>query len=151
MYRSSRQIDRYGAYAGYHFMRELLVRRGARTLLTLGGDGQVAPLHLETVMSRQFQGVWIPAEIWLIEGIDATEKCLMIEIDSFCRSGVCYAGNDHFARLFGCSISTITRSISHLIKLGLIRANYERTKEGTIRTLVRQPLVKLTSAHWSIH
>ena len=87
-------------------------------------------------MSREFQGIWIPAHIWLAD-LTAEEKLLWAEIASFCRSGHCYATNEHFEKLCGCSKATIKRSIASLIKKGLIVAKYEPNKDGTIRTLTQ--------------
>ena len=98
-------------------------------------------------MSRAFRGVWVPASIWLSTEIDAIEKVILIEIDSFDSSNICYASNIHFAVLCGCSESTVKRAITNLIQKGYIVASYEKTKKGTVRTLI--PRVSVTRAHGS--
>ena len=99
-------------------------------------------------MNRTFRGIWIPAEIWLLEGITANEKVILMEIDSLASSNVCYASNEHFEKLCGCSESTVKRSIANLIKLNLITASYKKTKNGTTRII--KPRVKLTCVDGSI-
>lgn len=73
--------------------------------------------------NRKFKGVWFPADIWVDKNLSFLEKGLLIEIDSLTdeESGqYCYASNQYFAEFFNCSQSSITNSISRLVKLGYI-------------------------------
>ena len=70
--------------------------------------------------NRDFKGVWIPKEIYLLEGLSWTEKILLVEIDSLDNSGGCYASNEYFAKFLGKSSNQISVSIAKLKKLGLI-------------------------------
>jgi hypothetical protein len=72
-------------------------------------------------MERAFKGVWIPAEIWLNEGLSVMEKVLYAEIDSFCGSGKeCFCSNAHFAHLLQVSERQVQRLLVSLEKKGII-------------------------------
>ena len=121
--RSSRQIDRLGAYAGYHFQRELLVRRSARTLLTPGGDGQVAPLHLETLVESPRPAYYaiIPAPVRYDRTVCSSAKLLYGEITALCeKKGYCWASNSYFADLYSVSDRSITTWLGELVRGGHI-------------------------------
>jgi len=73
-------------------------------------------------MNRDFKGVWIPKEIFLDERLSATEKILLVEIDSLDNGkDGCWASNDHFTQLCQCSERTISRAITKLKNLGFIK------------------------------
>lgn len=70
-------------------------------------------------MKRDFKGVWIPAQVWLDKELTAIQKVLLAEIDSFTsRDQVYFKSNETIAEEMGCSVSTVKRSVQHLISLG---------------------------------
>lgn len=74
------------------------------------------------MMDRAFKGVWVPKEIWLDRELTLLDKAIMIEIDSLDRSDVgCWASNEHFASMFGCTSRKVSDSVSKLIKCGYVR------------------------------
>lgn len=85
-------------------------------------------------LSRGFKGVWIPREVWLSDKLTMIEKIIFVEIDSLDSLGQgCFASNKYLAEFCGCSVPTVTRSISKLSKLGLI--NFEGSgKQRKIKT-----------------
>lgn len=71
---------------------------------------------------REFEGIWIPREIWLNEELGALDKVILAEITSLDRNEEhCYAGNDYLARFCQCSENKVSKSISKLKKLGYIK------------------------------
>lgn len=73
-------------------------------------------------VSRDFKGMWIPREIWLDKRLSLVDKALLAEIDSFSTTKEgCFASNKYFAKFFGVSESTITKSIKKLKEYKLIR------------------------------
>lgn len=54
-----------------------------------------------TNQSRDFKGVWIPAEYWLDPNLTVMEIMFITEIDSLDRGDGCFASNNHFADFFG--------------------------------------------------
>jgi|GEM_PF-1211388 len=82
-----------------------------------------------TATPRKFQGVWIPADIWLDRGLSITEKVMLVEIGSLQDDERgCYASNAHFAEFFGLSISRVSEIISALAAKGLVEI--EQIREG---------------------
>ncbi|WP_080642126.1 helix-turn-helix domain-containing protein [Pseudomonas sp. CK-NBRI-02] len=80
-------------------------------------------------IQRKFQGVWIPASLWLDHSLSTNEKVMLVEIGSLeddMRG--CYATNAHFAEFFGLSVSRVSEIISGLAERGLIAI--EQIREG---------------------
>lgn len=72
-------------------------------------------------MERDFKGVWISSEIWLNPQLTAQDKVIFAEINSLdVGDKGCYASNEYLAEFCGCSVPTVSRSISKLIELGLL-------------------------------
>ena len=71
--------------------------------------------------NRNFQGVWIPKEIYLSQELNWTEKILLIEITSLDNEEHCIASNKYFADFLGVNEFTISHAISKLKKLGYIK------------------------------
>lgn len=70
---------------------------------------------------RRFDGVWIPAEIWLSETLSLIDKIVLTEINSLDNEETgCYASNQYLAKFCQCSERKITDSITKLKKMGLI-------------------------------
>ena len=58
--------------------------------------------------------------------LSAQEKLLFAEITALTsKDGVCFAGNEYFADLYGLSTVTISIQISALVKEGFIKIEYE--------------------------
>ncbi|WP_286751275.1 helix-turn-helix domain-containing protein [Pseudomonas sp. UBA2522] len=78
---------------------------------------------------RKFQGVWIPASLWLDRSLSTNEKVMLVEISSL-EDDVrgCFATNAHFAEFFGLSVSRVSEIISGLAERGLL--NVEQIREG---------------------
>lgn len=71
---------------------------------------------------RKFQGVWIPATIWLDRSLSITEKVMLVEINSLEQPDRgCYAGNDYFSGFFDLSKSRVSEIISNLAAKNLVR------------------------------
>ena len=69
-------------------------------------------------LTRDFKGIWIPKEIWLDERLNTIDKIILLEIDSLDSSDEgCYASNKYLANFCQCTETTISTSISKLIKL----------------------------------
>lgn len=69
-------------------------------------------------LTRDFKGIWIPKEIWLDERLNTIDKIILLEIDSLDSSDEgCYASNKYLANFCKCTETTISTSISKLIKL----------------------------------
>lgn len=81
-------------------------------------------------MQRDFKGIWIPKELWLLKDLNLTEKIMLIEIDSLDNENGCFATNDYFANFFGLSKGRISKIINNLVKRGYINSELEY-KEGT--------------------
>lgn len=84
---------------------------------------------------RDFKGVWIPKEIWLDNRLTAVEKVLLIEIDSLSGGELgCIKTNETLAEFCQCGVRTVTRSISNLKDLGLIRVESFDGRKRVLRS-----------------
>jgi len=63
---------------------------------------------------RKFEGVWIPADLWLSKDLTITEKCLLREIESLSQEGYCYASNKHLSEFLGVSVRAVTDLLGKL-------------------------------------
>lgn len=84
---------------------------------------------------RQVKYIVCPLEVFLDTRLDATEKILLMRIDSFCKVGDgdgCYASNEYLASFCGCSDRKISQSISHLKEIGYIE---QKSFDGRRRAL----------------
>lgn len=70
--------------------------------------------------NRRFEGIWIPANIWLSEELTMQEKIFLVEIKSLDNEQGCFASNEHFGKLFQLSKSRCSEVISKLKEKGLI-------------------------------
>lgn len=71
---------------------------------------------------REFKGIWIPREVWLDSKLNALDKVIFAEIDSFSSIGkVCFQNNATIAEFCQCSESKVSKTVSKLIDLGYIR------------------------------
>jgi len=87
---------------------------------------------MDITHNRAFRGIWIPAEIWLENEINALEKILLVEINSLDNEMGCIAGNDYFAGFLGITTIRVSQMIKKLKNEGYI---YEASFDGRVRTL----------------
>lgn len=86
-------------------------------------------------MTEVARYITCPIEVFNDERLDATEKILLMRIDSFCRFGDgdgCYASNDYLSDFCGCSDRKISSSLTKLKELGYIE---QRSFDGRKRIL----------------
>lgn len=70
---------------------------------------------------REFKGIWIPAEIWIDNRLNALDKVIFAEIDSFSSIGkFFFQNNSTIAEFCQCSESKVSKTISKLIDLGYV-------------------------------
>ena len=75
----------------------------------------------------------IPATVRYSQELKANEKLLYGEITALSnKNGYCYAQNRYFANLYGVSIETVSRWLSHLQKLGFIKIEIKRNENKEI-------------------
>ena len=94
-------------------------------------------------MNRDFKGVWIPREIWLCPDLTFIEKCLLIEIDSLDNDEHCFASNEYLAKFLDCSPTSISKGISKLKKMGLVRLESFDGRTRQIRSNLKAALHNL--------
>lgn len=102
-------------------------------------------------MERDFKGVWIPKHIFLNSDLSALDKILLVEIDSL-DSGEkgCFASNKYLAEFCQCSESAVSKSISKLIKLGLLCIKNFDGRRRELKSLINSQ-VKNNSQHSKIY
>lgn len=66
--------------------------------------------------NREFEGVWIPKELWLDKDLSVMEKILLKEIQSFESVNGCFASNKHFAQFLSITESRVSQLVSSLVK-----------------------------------
>ena len=70
---------------------------------------------------RDFKGVWIQKEILLDDRLNTIDKIILMEIDSLdATEEGCYASNKYLSEFCKCTETTISTSISKLVKLGYL-------------------------------
>ena len=75
-------------------------------------------------MSKQTDGVWIPAELFEDENLTEKEILYYAKIKMLQGDTGCYATNNYFAELFGRSKKTVSIIINSLIKKGYLKPSY---------------------------
>lgn len=90
-----------------------------------------------TNQSRDFKGVWIPAEYWLDPNLTMMEIMFITEIDSLDRGEGCFASNNHFADFFGVTPGRASQIVKSLEKKGYVEVTYERNGKQVVRRLIR--------------
>ena len=86
----------------------------------------------ELTMKRKFTGVWIPAEVYLDEDLNWTEKILFLEITNLDIDKGCFASNKYFQDLLGVSDSIVSKYLTKLINCGYIYEDSASTKFSRI-------------------
>jgi hypothetical protein len=66
------------------------------------------------------RGVYIPPEIWNLDGLSIPERVLLAEIAFLASNGACFASNNHFGRLLGCSASNARKMVYKLVDAGFV-------------------------------
>lgn len=90
------------------------------------------------MMQRKFQGVWIPADLWLDRSLSFNEKVMLVEIASLQDDERgCYASNGYFAEFFGLSNSRVSEIISGLKDKGLINVEFIKQGKQVIERQIR--------------
>jgi hypothetical protein len=92
----------------------------------------------EQPAQRRFQGVWIPADLWLDRSLSLVEKAMLAEISSLeTNDKGCYASNKYFAEFFSLSPSRVSEIISSLSKKGHIGVTLIRRDKQIVRREIR--------------
>jgi hypothetical protein len=85
---------------------------------------------------RKFEGIWVPKALWFNPDLRPVEKLIALEVHSLDKTDKhCFAGNDHFAELFGLGVATVTRTIKALEEKSIIKTTTKPSKTGTKRTI----------------
>lgn len=93
-------------------------------------------MNIQNNMEREFEGVWIPKEIWLSSELTALEKIIFVEIKSLDKSDKgCWASNEYLADFCQCSISKITQAVKKLINLKYIEVTNFDGRHRVIRVI----------------
>lgn len=84
---------------------------------------QSIKLKSELNISRDFKGIWIPREIWLLNTISIESKCLWGEMNSLLdrEIGGCYASDEYLAKFMGCKITKLKVLLKELRDHGLLK------------------------------
>jgi len=89
-------------------------------------------------IQRKFQGVWIPAELWLARDLSITEKVMLVEIGSLADDARgCFASNAHFAEFFGLSISRVSEIINGLAEKKVVSIEQIRQGKQVVERRIR--------------
>lgn len=79
--------------------------------------------------ARKFEGVFIPATIWLSKEFTWIEKIILTEIKSLSKKhSYCFASNDYLSKFTGASIRAVSQTISMFRELGLIDVIFDGRK-----------------------
>lgn len=96
-------------------------------------------------MSREFKGVWIPAEVWLDPRLTLVEKALLAEIDSFTgNEKFFYKSNETIKQEYQVSRPTITRALKKLSDLDMITVHFD----GRVRRIFAHAACSKVSNRW---
>ena len=86
-------------------------------------------------LQRDFQGVWIPKEIWLSDQLSLIEKVLFVEIRSLDNEHGCYASNKYLGDFFGIHPRRIAAHIASLKSKGFIFVTITNRNDRVIRVV----------------
>ena len=70
--------------------------------------------------SKEFEGLWIPREVFEMEGLSLNQKIIYAMIQNLSSDQPCYASNHYIGQILNISERQISRQISLLKKLGNI-------------------------------
>jgi hypothetical protein len=88
-------------------------------------------------MHRDFKGIWIEKEIWLITGLKPVYRVFLAEISSLDSGMGCFAKNQHFADMFGLSRNRCSEIITMLFDRGFIRIEIGETITSNSARIMR--------------
>jgi hypothetical protein len=88
-------------------------------------------------LSRSFQGIWIPADIWLREDLLPLEKILLAEIQSLenPEKGGCFASNEYLSKFLGIKERRLQEMLSNLKEKKLIEVASFDGRQRVLRTI----------------
>ena len=90
----------------------------------------------------------IPAQVRYDKSLPDKAKLLYGEISALVNAeGFCFASNDYFARLYGCTIGTIARQMGQLEKAGYILRELEKDQTGQVVRRKIMLAVSTSDAH----
>lgn len=70
---------------------------------------------------RRFDGIWIPANVWLNKDLSPLDKIILAEVNSLDDDEThCFASNEYLAEFCQCSERKVTESLGKLKSLGFI-------------------------------
>ena len=96
-------------------------------------------MQYEDTPTREFKGIWIPAEIWEDETLTVNEKILYLEIDSFTSNDKsCFISNEHIAKLLHVSENAASKILNSLVKKRLIIVTKFDGRKRYIQSVARQ-------------
>jgi len=86
-------------------------------------------------MNRDFKGIWIPKEIWLVPGLSKMSVILWAEIHSLYspKHGGCYASNDYLCEFIGVKERQLQKYLRELKDAGLLE---QKAFNGRFRILL---------------
>lgn len=89
-------------------------------------------------MSRAFQGIWIPKEIWLNQSISMQAKCLWAEIHSLYseEQDGCFASNDYLCEFMGLKLRRLQELLRELKDAGLLVQSSFNGRQRILKALV---------------
>jgi len=88
-------------------------------------------------MHREFKGVWIPKELYLLKQLSWIDKLILIEVDSFSSNELeCFVSNDHLAEFTQASVSSIEKAVSKLVKAGYLTRTRKKINGKSTRFLL---------------
>lgn len=92
---------------------------------------------------RDFQGLWIPAALWMDRTLSITQKVILLEVRSFQRNGMpCFVSNEHLASLCNVTSSAIEKALKLLVQQGHLKrwTEYDGKKRTRLMTVVNPHL-----------
>jgi len=116
-------------------------------------------MQINNSLHRNFEGVWIPKDIWLDNNLTIMQKCMFVEIKSLDNEDNeykgCFATNRYFAEFFGISVVQVSNHISKLKSKKYIKevsfdgkvrvlkccVQMEITLKETLKTPLKKPLI----------
>jgi len=100
-----------------HYLKTLIKTFGEPTTL---GEPQVF-----LFMEKNFKGIWISKDIWLIKELSITEKVFLVEINSLDNNAGCFASNSYFSDFFNLTNGRCSQIIKALEAKKFIKIRYE--------------------------
>ena len=88
-------------------------------------------------LSRNFQGVWIPRDLWLDANLSIMQKAFLVEINSLDMENGCFASNKHFSSFSGLSKNRCSEIIKSLEAKSLIKIKLIRDGKRVSKRIIR--------------